>query len=56
MVYSREDALGHRVLRRGKKIEPLRTNTSTFMESGENLGLTQTAKEERARPDASAHL
>jgi glycosyltransferase involved in cell wall biosynthesis len=45
-----------RVLRSGKKIEPLRTNTSTFMESGENLGLSLTAKEERARLDASAPL
>jgi len=43
-----------RVLRSGRKIEPLRTNTSTFMESGENLGLSRTAKEERARLDASA--
>ena len=43
-----------RVLRSGKKIEPLRTNTSTFTESGENLGLSSTAKEERSRLDASA--
>ena len=43
-----------RVLRSGKKIEPLRKTTSTFMESGENLGLSPTAKEERARLDASA--
>ncbi len=45
-----------RVLRSGKKIEPLQTNTSTFMESGENLGLSPTAKEERERLDASAPL
>lgn len=43
-----------RVLRRGKKIENLRETTSTFMESGENLGLSQTAKEERERLDACA--
>jgi len=45
-----------RVLRSGKKIETLRKTTSTFMESGENLGLSQTAKEERERLDASAPL
>jgi glycosyltransferase involved in cell wall biosynthesis len=45
-----------RVLRSGKKIEPLRKATSTFMESGENLGLSSNAKEERARLDASAPL
>ena len=45
-----------RVLRSGKKIEPLRKTTSTFMESGENLGLSSTAKEERERLDASAPL
>ena len=43
-----------RVLRSGKKIEPLRKTTSTFMESGENLGLSLKAKEERERLDASA--
>jgi hypothetical protein len=43
-----------RVLQSGKKIQPLRRTTSTFMESGENLGLSLTAKEERARLDASA--
>ena len=43
-----------RVLRSGKKIEPLRRITSTFMESGENLGLSSKAKEERERLDASA--
>ncbi|NDI16773.1 MAG: hypothetical protein EBY83_02225 [Verrucomicrobia bacterium] len=43
-----------RVLRSGKKIEPLRKTTSTFMESGENLGLSSKAKEERERLDASA--
>jgi len=45
-----------RVLRSGKKIEPLRKTTSTFMESGENLGLSLKAKEERERLDASAPL
>jgi hypothetical protein len=45
-----------RVLRSGKKIEPLRKTTSTFMDSGENLGLSSNAKEERARLDASAPL
>jgi len=45
-----------RVLRSGKKIETLRKTTSTFMESGENLGLSQTAKQERERLDASAPL
>jgi hypothetical protein len=45
-----------RVLRGGKKIEHLRKTTSTFMESGENLGLSPTAKEERERLDASAPL
>jgi glycosyltransferase involved in cell wall biosynthesis len=43
-----------RVLQSGKKVQPLRKTTSTFMESGENLGLSLTAKEERARLDASA--
>jgi glycosyltransferase involved in cell wall biosynthesis len=43
-----------RVLRRGKKIQSLRKTTSTFMESGENLGLSPEAKEERERLDASA--
>jgi glycosyltransferase involved in cell wall biosynthesis len=45
-----------RVLRSGKKIEPLRKTTSTFMDSGENLGLSSKAKEERERLDASAPL
>jgi len=45
-----------RVLQSGKKVQPLRKSTSTFMESGENLGLSTTAKEERARLDASAPL
>ena len=45
-----------RVLRSEKKIEPLRKTTSTFMESGENLGLSPKAKEERERLDASAPL
>lgn len=45
-----------RVLRSGKKIEALRKRTSTFMESGENLGLSRTAKEERQRLDNSAPL
>jgi hypothetical protein len=43
-----------RVLQSGKKVQPLRRTTSTFMESGENLGLSSAAKEERARLDASA--
>ena len=45
-----------RVLRSGKKVEPLRKTTSTFMESGENLGLSTEAKEERERLNASAPL
>jgi glycosyltransferase involved in cell wall biosynthesis len=45
-----------RVLQSGMKVQPLRRTTSTFMESGENLGLSLTAKEERARLDASAPL
>ena len=45
-----------RVLRSGKKIESLRKTTSTFMESGENLGLSSTAKEEKGRLAASAPL
>ena len=45
-----------RVLQSGKKVQPLRKTTSTFMESGENLGLSLTAKEERARLDNSAPL
>jgi glycosyltransferase involved in cell wall biosynthesis len=45
-----------RVLQSGKKVQPLRRTTSTFMESGENLGLSLTAKEERARLDNSAPL
>ena len=43
-----------RVLQSGKKVQPLRRTTSTFMESGENLGLSSAAKEERARLDNSA--
>jgi len=43
-----------RVLQSGKKVQPLRRTTSTFMESGENLGLSPRAKEERERLDASA--
>jgi len=43
-----------RVLRSGKKVQPLRRTTSTFMESGENLGLSPKAKEERERLDNSA--
>ena len=42
-----------RVLQSGKKVQPLRKTTSTFMESGENLGLSSAAKEERARLDNS---
>jgi len=45
-----------RVLQSGKKVQSLRNTTSTFMESGENLGLSSAAKEERARLDASAPL
>jgi hypothetical protein len=45
-----------RLLRSGKKIETLRKITSTFMESGENLGLSSIAKEERERLDLSAPL
>lgn len=45
-----------RVLQSGKKVQSLRRTTSTFMESGENLGLSATAKEERARLNASAPL
>jgi glycosyltransferase involved in cell wall biosynthesis len=45
-----------RILQSGKKVQPLRKSTSTFMESGENLGLSSIAKEERARLDASAPL
>jgi hypothetical protein len=45
-----------RVLQSGKKVKPLGKTTSTFMESGENLGLSLTATEERARLDASAPL
>ena len=45
-----------RVLQSGNKVQPLRKTTSTFMESGENLGLSPAAKEERARLDDSAPL
>jgi hypothetical protein len=45
-----------RVLQSGKKVKPLRKTTSTFMESGENLGLSPKATEERERLDASAPL
>jgi glycosyltransferase involved in cell wall biosynthesis len=45
-----------RVLQSGMKVQALSRTTSTFMESGENLGLSSTAKEERARLDASAPL
>ena len=45
-----------RVLQSGKKVQPLRRTTSTFMESGENLGLSSAAKEERKRLDNSASL
>jgi glycosyltransferase involved in cell wall biosynthesis len=45
-----------RLLRNGKNIQCLRKATSTFTESGENLGLSPRAKEERARLDASAPL
>ena len=45
-----------RVLRSRKAIEALRKTTSTFMESGENLGLSIIAKEERERLGSSAPL
>ena len=45
-----------RVLQSGNKVKPLGKATSTFMESGEKLGLSLTAKEERARLDNSASL
>jgi glycosyltransferase involved in cell wall biosynthesis len=45
-----------RVLQSGKKVQPLRWTTSTFMERGENLGLSSAAKEERGRLDNSAPL
>jgi len=45
-----------RVLQSGKKVQPLCRTTSTFTESGENLGLSSGAKEERERLDASAPL
>jgi glycosyltransferase involved in cell wall biosynthesis len=45
-----------RVLQSGKKVQPLLKSTSTFMESGENLGLSSIAKEERERLDLSAPL
>ena len=45
-----------RVLQSGNKVEPLGKTTSTFMESGENLGLSSIAKEERKRLDSSAPL
>ena len=45
-----------RVLQSGKKVQPLRKTTSTFMESGENLGLSSIAKEERERLDSLAPL
>jgi|GEM_PF-310780 len=45
-----------RVLQSGKKVQPLRRTTSTFTESGENLGLSSTAKKERAKLDSSAPL
>ena len=45
-----------RVLQSGNKVKPLGKTTSTFMESGENLGLSSIAKEERERLDSSAPL
>jgi glycosyltransferase involved in cell wall biosynthesis len=45
-----------RVLQSGNKVKPLGKTTSTFMESGENLGLSSIAKEERKRLDSSAPL
>ena len=43
-----------RILRSRLVIEVLRTNISTFMESGQNLGLTPAADKERERLNASA--
>jgi glycosyltransferase involved in cell wall biosynthesis len=43
-----------RILRAGLGVEPLRTPTSTFMEAGDNLGLSSTAVTERARLTQSA--
>jgi glycosyltransferase involved in cell wall biosynthesis len=43
-----------RILRSRLVIEVLRTNISTFMESGQNLGLTPAAEKERKRLNASA--
>jgi len=45
-----------RVLRAGKKIQALGQRTSTFMESGENLGLSVAAKSERVRLNRSAPI
>ena len=43
-----------RILRSRLVIEVLRTNISTFMESGQNLGLSLAAEKERERLNASA--
>jgi hypothetical protein len=43
-----------RILRSRLVIEVLRTNISTFMESGQNLGLSPAAEKERERLNASA--
>ena len=45
-----------RILRSRLVIEVLRTNISTFMESGQNLGFTPAAEKERKRLNASAPL
>jgi glycosyltransferase involved in cell wall biosynthesis len=43
-----------RILRAGLRVEPLQITTSTFMEAGDNLGLSSTAATERARLTQSA--
>jgi len=43
-----------RILRAGSGVEPLRITTSTFMEAGDNLGLSATAIAERGRLNRSA--
>jgi glycosyltransferase involved in cell wall biosynthesis len=43
-----------RILRSGLGVKPLRTTTSTFMDAGDNLGLSPAALEERERLTQSA--
>lgn len=43
-----------RILRAGFRVEPLQITTSTFMEAGDNLGLSPTAYAERERLTQSA--